>query len=70
MRLVEAHGARLSVVGLGTWRFGSAQRGYGRAYAQRTAGEIVRRALGLGIDLVDTAEIYGTGRSERILGEA
>jgi aryl-alcohol dehydrogenase-like predicted oxidoreductase len=30
----------------------------------------VRRALELGITLFDTAEIYGFGRSERILGEA
>jgi aryl-alcohol dehydrogenase-like predicted oxidoreductase len=30
----------------------------------------VRRALELGVTLFDTAEIYGFGRSERILGEA
>ncbi|HKC82563.1 MAG TPA: aldo/keto reductase, partial [bacterium] len=58
------------MIGLGTWQFGSAEWGYGRDYNDKTAGEIVRRALGVGINLVDTAEVYGFGRSERILGEA
>jgi len=34
------------------------------------AGGIVERALDLGVNLVDTAEAYGYGRSERIVGEA
>lgn len=70
MRTVEVEGARLSVIGLGTWQFGSGEWGYGREYAGRTAPEIVSRALELGINFVDTAEIYGFGRSERILGGA
>ncbi len=70
MRYVEALGARVSVIGLGTWQFGSAEWGYGRDYNDKTAGEIVRRALDLGINLVDTAEVYGLGRSERMVGEA
>ena len=70
MRYCEVGGARLSVIGLGTWQFGSTEWGYGRDYNRRTAGEIVHRALDLGINLVDTAEIYGPGRSERIVGEA
>ncbi len=32
--------------------------------------DIVRRARALGVALFDTAEIYGLGKSERILGEA
>ena len=70
MRYIQAVGARLSVIGLGTWQFGSAEWGYGRDYNERVAGDIVRRALELGINLIDTAEIYGLGRSERIVGEA
>ena len=57
MRFVEAGGARVSVIGLGTWQFGATEWGYGREYATKTAGEIVRRALDLGINLIDTAEI-------------
>lgn len=61
---------KISKVGLGTWQFGSAEWGYGRSYAEKEAHAIVRRALELGITLFDTAEIYGFGRSERILGRA
>ena len=61
---------RISKIGLGTWQFGSREWGYGDAYSQREAGAITRRALELGVTLFDTAEIYGFGRSERILGQA
>ena len=30
----------------------------------------MQRALALGVTLFDTAEVYGFGKSERILGEA
>jgi aryl-alcohol dehydrogenase-like predicted oxidoreductase len=60
----------VSRIGLGTWQFGSREWGYGDTYADRAARDIVRRARELGITLFDTAEIYGFGRSERILGAA
>jgi aryl-alcohol dehydrogenase-like predicted oxidoreductase len=40
---------------------------YGNDYANREAVALTRRALDLGINLIDTAEIYGLGRSERIV---
>ena len=61
---------RLSKIGLGTWQFGAREWGYGAQYADQGAHAIVRRALELGVTLFDTAEIYGFGRSERILGRA
>jgi aryl-alcohol dehydrogenase-like predicted oxidoreductase len=61
---------RISKIGLGTWQFGSREWGYGDQYADRKSADIVRRALELGVTLFDTAEIYGFGRSERILGQA
>jgi aryl-alcohol dehydrogenase-like predicted oxidoreductase len=61
---------KISRIGLGTWQFGSRDWGYGESYAGREARAIVRRAVELGVTLFDTAEIYGFGRSERILGEA
>jgi aryl-alcohol dehydrogenase-like predicted oxidoreductase len=61
---------KISKIGLGTWQFGSREWGYGDAYSEGEAGAIVRRALQLGVSLFDTAEIYGFGRSERILGQA
>lgn len=62
-----------SAIGLGTWQFGSREWGYGQEYAQgrdSEAAKIVARALELGVTVFDTAEAYGFGRSERILGEA
>src|SRR5262252_6601687 len=61
---------KISKIGLGTWQFGSRDWGYGERYADQVAHAIVRRALELGVSLFDTAEIYGFGRSERILGRA
>jgi aryl-alcohol dehydrogenase-like predicted oxidoreductase len=70
MRFVDVGGVKVSAIGLGTWQFGSREWGYGDQYAEQTAIEITRRALDLGINLIDTAEIYGFGRSERIVGRA
>lgn len=61
---------RVSRIGLGNWQFGSREWGYGDTYAGGAAREIVQRSLALGVTLFDTAEIYGFGKSERILGEA
>jgi len=71
MKFVDVDGVgRVSRIGLGTWQFGSREWGYGDSYAAGAAGDIVRRALALGVTLFDTAEVYGLGKSERILGEA
>ncbi|MFE0530745.1 aldo/keto reductase [Micromonospora parva] len=59
----------LSKIGLGTWQFGSREWGYGPDF-ERQAAQIVRRAVELGVTVFDSAEIYGFGRSERILGAA
>ncbi|MBW0016723.1 MAG: aldo/keto reductase [Mycobacterium sp.] len=71
MKYLEVEGVgRVSRIGVGTWQFGSREWGYGDDYASGTARDIVQRALALGVTLFDTAEIYGLGKSERILGEA
>ena len=69
MKYIEIEGMRLSRIGLGTWQFGSREWGYGAEYAKVTAPALTRRALELGITMLDTAELYGPGRSERIIGE-
>jgi len=66
---VEGVGS-VSRIGLGTWQFGSREWGYGDSYASGPARDIVRRARALGVTFFDTAEVYGLGKSERILGEA
>lgn len=70
MRYTDVGGVRLSVIGLGTWQFGSRAWGYGDSYLAREAVAITQRALALGVNLIDTAEIYALGRSERTVGNA
>jgi aryl-alcohol dehydrogenase-like predicted oxidoreductase len=71
MKFLDVEGlGPVSRIGLGTWQFGSREWGYGDEYASGPARDIVARARALGVTLFDTAEVYGTGKSERILGEA
>ncbi|WP_159948228.1 aldo/keto reductase [Rhizobium sp. 18065] len=57
-------GASVPTIGLGTWMMGEDK--------SRMEAEIdaVRQALDLGITLIDTAEMYADGGSERIVGAA
>ena len=71
MKFLEVPGlGQVSRIGLGTWQFGSREWGYGQGYAAGVALEIVARARELGVTLFDTAEVYGFGKSERILARA
>jgi aryl-alcohol dehydrogenase-like predicted oxidoreductase len=71
MKYLDVDGVGIvSRIGLGTWQFGSREWGYGDSYAAGPAHDIVHRALALGVTFFDTAEVYGLGKSERILGEA
>ena len=36
----------------------------------RTSAEVISRALDLGVDIVDTAAVYGDGHNERLVGQA
>ena len=51
-------------VGLGTWNIG----GDWGEVDDETGREVVRTALDAGIDFLDTADVYGDGRSERHIG--
>ena len=70
MKFVDVGGERISAIGLGCWQFGSKDWGYGNRYAQETAVQLVHTALDLGVNLVDTAEVYARGVSEAIVGRA
>jgi aryl-alcohol dehydrogenase-like predicted oxidoreductase len=63
-------GQKVSVIGLGTWQFGSNGWGWGTEYGPKEAREVIGRALALGVNFMDTAEMYGGGQSEQVLGEA
>ena len=70
MKYVQLGGRRVSAIGLGTWQFGSAEWGWGADFGPADARAVVERALEVGVSFFDTAEIYGRGRSEEILGAA
>ena len=70
MKYVTMGAQKVSAIGLGTWQFGEAGWGWGTELDYEEAMRIVHRALELGINFFDTAEVYGNGRSEEILGEA
>jgi len=60
--LWPATGDQVPVIGQGTWDIELADR--------RGAIAALRRGLDLGMTHVDTAEMYGNGESEEIIGEA
>jgi aryl-alcohol dehydrogenase-like predicted oxidoreductase len=70
VRYVEACGLRVSVIGLGAWQFGTPEWGWGTQFGPADALAVVDRARALGVTLIDTAELYGGGESERLLGRA
>lgn len=61
---------QISQIGLGTWQFGTKGWGFGTDFDKKAAISIVHKALELGVNLIDTAEVYGGGKSEIIIGEA
>jgi aryl-alcohol dehydrogenase-like predicted oxidoreductase len=61
---------KVSVIGLGTGQFGSRAWGYGTKYGDKEIVKIIQHAIELGINVFDTAETYGYGKSEILLGEA
>lgn len=68
-------GWRVSQVGVGCWQFGGAilldgkQDGWPGVNDEESAATI-RRAVELGVNFFDTADMYGWGRSEEVLGRA
>ncbi|MGC9157864.1 MAG: aldo/keto reductase [Terracidiphilus sp.] len=67
MEMTTIAGMRVSRIGLGTWAMGGLDWG---ATPEDAALSTCRAALDCGINLIDTAPIYGHGRSEEIIGKA
>lgn len=57
-------GKSMPVLGLGTWRMGESAR------TRQVEVAAVRCALELGYRLIDTAEMYGEGGAEEVVGQA
>jgi aryl-alcohol dehydrogenase-like predicted oxidoreductase len=58
-------GMRVSEISLGTWAFG----GDWGAVGEDEAYAALNRAVDLGVNFLDTADVYGDGRSERLIGK-
>ena len=57
---------KVSTIGMGTWRMGT----HGSIAERDEQVKVLRRGIELGINFIDTAEIYASGRSEEVVGEA
>ncbi|WP_426004349.1 aldo/keto reductase [Paenarthrobacter sp. NyZ202] len=63
-RLLGRTGRLVSVVGLGTWQLGA---DWG-AVSEADASAVLEASVEAGVNFFDTADVYGDGRSEQIIG--
>jgi aryl-alcohol dehydrogenase-like predicted oxidoreductase len=64
-RALGERGPQISVIGFGCWQMGGMDCG---PVSDEETGAAALRALDLGVNFFDTADVYGFGRSEEILG--
>jgi aryl-alcohol dehydrogenase-like predicted oxidoreductase len=65
-RQLGKNGFEVSEVGLGCWQLGA---DWGNDISKDKAFEILQEAINSGISFFDTADVYGDGKSEAIIGE-
>jgi aryl-alcohol dehydrogenase-like predicted oxidoreductase len=56
----------ISELGLGTWQVGGR---WGSHFDERNAEKILNEAIDAGINFIDTADVYGNGLSEKMVGQ-
>jgi diketogulonate reductase-like aldo/keto reductase len=59
-------GDKVSTIGMGTWRIGV----FGSAKEKEAQISALRKGVELGMNLIDTAEVYAGGKSEELVAEA
>ncbi|MBN2584201.1 MAG: aldo/keto reductase [Planctomycetes bacterium] len=74
-RTLGRSGIEISAMGLGCWAIGGpfwrGDRGVGWSVVDdQESARAIRRALDLGVTFFDTADVYGCGHSEHVLGRA
>ena len=65
-RTLGSNGFEIGEVGLGCWQLGGTEFG---PLDEETAHQILSAAKGSGSNFFDTANVYGAGRSERLIGK-
>ena len=74
-RVLGRSGIEVSAIGMGCWAIGGpfhsggVQAGWGEVDDQESK-RAIRAALDMGVTFFDSADVYGAGHSERVLGEA
>ena len=63
-RTLGRTGREVSVIGLGTWQLGG---DWGQV-SERDAHAVLEAAVEAGVTFIDTADVYGDGRSEELIG--
>lgn len=63
-RILGRTGRTVSVIGLGTWQLGA---DWGDV-SEADAGAVLAASVNAGVTFFDTADVYGDGRSEQIIG--
>ncbi|WP_109489008.1 aldo/keto reductase [Occallatibacter savannae] len=67
MEMTSVAGVEVSRIGLGTWAIGGTEWG---AVSDEAAIATILSAVERGVNLIDTAPIYGRGRAEELIGKA
>jgi aryl-alcohol dehydrogenase-like predicted oxidoreductase len=67
-RQLGSNGPSMSVIGFGAWEAGGDM--WGANESEATVIEAMRAGLDAGMSWIDTAEVYGKGVSERLVGRA
>lgn len=65
-RKLGSNGFNVSEVGLGCWQLGGE---WGKSISKTEAFEIMSEVVKQGITFFDTADVYGSGKSEGVIGE-
>src|SRR3954447_15084992 len=68
-RTLGSSGPELSVIGFGAWEAGSGEE-WGSARPDQHAIDARHAGLEAGMNWIDTAEVYGDGHSEEVVGRA
>ncbi len=70
-RVLGRTGLKVAEIGIGAWAIGG--NAHGNSYGptdDRESIAALRRAVELGVNFIDTADVYGWGHSEELIGEA
>ena len=65
-RILGKTGLKVSAISLGTWQVGG---GWGKPFDHAGALQIINKAIDLGVNFIDTADVYDGGLSEKTCGE-